>query len=231
MSLPPVTQLRLIDTHRLIPSRYPPVGILDAVTSPEDLEFMIELEGWTDDRLSAEFGILRTIPPSEWVVGRPQASVIMAAFCHPRPSGGRFTDADRGAWYAGLTLETAHAECIFHRTEELAEIGVFETRVEMRQYLADFEAEFHDIRGDHSIFAALYDPDSYAASQSFARELRATGSNGVLYRSVRHPGGECIACFRPRLVLNVRPGAHFEYRWEGHREPSVRELSFGATRL
>ena len=62
----------------------------------------------------------------------------MAAFCHPRPGGGRFSGPDRGAWYASLTLETAHAEVIYHRTAELAEIGVFETYVQERAYLADF---------------------------------------------------------------------------------------------
>jgi hypothetical protein len=222
---PPVTQLKQADTHRLIPSRYPPVGILNAVSTPEDLELVLELEGWTNDRISAELGVIQRIPPSEWVLGRPQASVIMAAFCHPRPRGGRFNDNRRGAWYASLTLETAHAECVYHRTAELEEVGVLETRVEMRQYLADFDAEFHDVRGDNPSYAELHDPTSYEASQEFGRELLEMGSNGVIYRSVRHSGGECLACFRPPVVSNVRPAAHFEYRWEGHRTPIIRQLS------
>jgi hypothetical protein len=222
---PPITPIHQVDTHRLIPSRYPPFGILDAVSSPEDLEMIVELEGWTNDRISAELGVVQRIPPSEWVLGRPQASVIMAAFCHPRPGGGRFNDQSRGAWYAAFTLETAHAECVFHRTAELEEIGVLETRVEMRQYLADFAADFHDVRGDDPSFAELHDPGSYEASQKLGRELLASASNGIIYRSVRGLGGECLACFRPRLVSNVRPAAHFEYRWEGHREPTIQELT------
>ena len=95
MTLPPVGHFRLTDTHRLIPSRYPPVGILDAVATPGDLELMLELEGWTNDRISAELGVLRMIPPHQWVVGRPQATVIMAAFCHPRPGGNVPPAADR----------------------------------------------------------------------------------------------------------------------------------------
>ena len=50
------------------------------------------------------------------------------------------------------------------------------------------------------------------------------GSNGIVYRSVRAPEGECIVCFRPKLVKNVRQGAHFEYRWSGSPEPKVRQL-------
>ena len=45
-----------------------------------------------------------------------------------------------------------------------------------------------------------------------------------LHRSGRLPGGQCIACFRPKLVTNVRPSAHFEFRWEGTREPVVTRL-------
>ena len=77
-------------------------------------------------------------------------------------------------------------------------------------------------------FAPLHDPVSYALSQEFGRRLFEAGSNGVLYRSVRHPGGECLACFRPPLVLDVRQGAHFEYRWEGRPDPVVRRLDTAA---
>jgi hypothetical protein len=224
----PLARVRLADTHRLIPSRYPPVGIFDAIAAPEDLELIIELEGWTNDRISAELGVIRAIPRAEWVVGRPLANVIMAAFCHPHPRGGRFNDADLGAWYAARSLDTAHAEIIHHRTLELEEIGVLDARVTMREYLADMDTGFHDIRSDDAAFAPLYDPDSYDASQAFARPLRAGGSNGVLYRSVRHAGGECVACFRPLLVANVRQAAHFAYRWSGTRVPAVTLLASGS---
>ena len=221
---PPVTAVHLKDACRLVPSCYPVVGILDRVSSPEDLPFVFELESWTNDRISTELGVLHTIPRDEWVVGKPMATVIMAAFCHPRPGGGRFNSPDRGAWYASKSLGTAHAEAIYHRTAELLEIGVLETRVQMRLYLAAFDAVFHDVRPDLPENLPLHDPVSYAASQKFARELLNNASNGVLYRSVRRPGGECIACFRPALVTNVRPDAHFEYRWEGTRTPAVRRL-------
>jgi len=222
--MPPVTAARLKNTARMVPSRYPVTGILDAVAIPEDLQFIFELESWTNDRISTELGILHRIPQEEWVVGRPMASVIMAAFCHPRPQGGRFHSSDRGAWYAGTDLDTAHAESLHHRTKELAEVGVTETFVQMRLYQADFRAAFHDIRARTPQNRAYHDPGSYAASQALARDLLAEGSNGLLYRSVRRPGGECIACFRPPLVLNVRASHHYEYRWHGGGKASMRRL-------
>lgn len=219
---PDVTTVPYNDTHRLIPSRYPPVGILDLVSSADDLALVQELEGWTNDRISTELGILHTIPEEEWVIGTPNATAIMASFCHPPVGGYRFTKS-RGAWYAAVEQETAIRETVYHRTKELLEIGVLETSVQMRAYLADFDCSFHDVRPSPA-FDDCHDPDSYHAGQALGEELLRNGSNGVVYRSVRHEGGECIACFRPPLVLNVRQGTHLEYVWEGSPEPTVRTL-------
>lgn len=222
---PPTVRLRRRLTHRLIATRYPSDGILDRVASPEDLEAMFELEAWTNDRISNELGILLRVPRDEWVVGSPLASVVMAAFSHPRPGGARFTTGDRGAWYASFDLETAHAEALHHRGRELAEVGMTDARLEMREYLASFSATFHDIREDRPEFQALHAPDDYRASQTYADELVRAGSDGVVYRSVRHSGGTCVACFRPRLVTGVRVGHHFEYHWSRGASPIVRRLT------
>jgi hypothetical protein len=218
--IPPMARIRWRNTCRLVPSRYPSEGILDRIAAPKDLPFIFELETWTNDRISAELSILHRVPENEWITG-PQASVVMAAYCHPRPDGGRFNGPGRGAWYAARKLETAQAEIAYHRGRELAEIGVLETRIEMRLYLADFNADFHDVR---AMNGAIHDPHSYQASQTLARGLFEDGANGVVYRSVRHEGGECVACFRPKLVANVRPGAHFEFLWSGAGAPRVRHL-------
>ena len=96
----------------------------------------------------------------------------------------------------------------------------------MRLYLADFDAPFHDVRSRRPEHVPLHDPESYAASQAFARKVFAMQSNGVIYRSVRHRAGVCIACFRPILVCNARIGSHFEYQWRGKRTPEIREVVF-----
>ena len=219
---PPVRVVRR-GTHRLIPSRYPSVGILDAVAAAEDLEAVFELEGWTNDRISAELGLLHNIPRSEWVMGRPLATVVMASFCHPRPTGGRFNDSRRGAWYAAFALRTAHAEAVFHRAAELEEIGGwFNSFVQMADYLADFRAIFHDLGEPR--FLRYLNPNSYERSQRLAAQLLERNSNGILYPSIRDRAGTCLACFRPALVTNVRAGGFYEYRWSGTREPVIRRL-------
>jgi RES domain-containing protein len=150
----------------------------------------------------------------------------MAAYCHPNETGGRFTSSDRGAWYAALSIETAIRETVFHRTKEIAESGILETTVQMRQYLADLETEFHDVRASPE-FDACHDPNSCVVGQQLGAALLESGSNGLWYRSVRNPGSECIVCFCPALVNNVRTGTHFEYRWEGQPDPKVMQISAG----
>lgn len=218
---PPETGVRWVRTCRLVPSRYPTVGVFDRVASPGDLPELFELEAWTNDRISAEAGLLHLLPADEWVTG-PMASVVMAAFCHPSPGGSRFSSETRGAWYAGRTLDTALAESLHRRGAELQEVGVTDARVEMRLYHADFDAAFHDLRESANEWHEVLDPDSYTASQDLGARLLEAGSNGVIYPSLRHPGGTCLACFRPKQVRNVRVGGHWAYAWRDGRATAAR---------
>ena len=95
----------------------------------------------------------------------------------------------------------------------------------MREYVAETSGPFHDIRADARGYRPLYDPESYVASQRFALDLLASGSNGIVYRSVRREGGTCLACFRPRLLAGVRVAGHYEYRWNGGARPAIRRVN------
>jgi hypothetical protein len=138
--------------------------------------------------------------------GVAYAHIVNAAFTHAHPFGSRFNGPERGAWFAAFELETAEAEIAFHKAEELAEVQWPEPETfTFQDYLADFRADFHDIRGD-SHYAECLDPNSYGNSQRLAKELLAGGSAGIIYLSVRRSDGTCLVCFRPALVTNVRQG-------------------------
>lgn len=221
--LPATVLFRQTDTHRLIPSRYRGGGesVLARIADDDaHLQDLFDLDHATNDRLLAENGVLPGVGPYDLVYGVRNYRVINAAFTHPHPLGSRFNGPDRGAWYAGLELETSQAEVIFHKTAEYAEIDRFTDSVTYDDYLADFGAEFHDIREDGR-FAGTLNPESYAASQLLAEQLLAAGSAGLLYPSVRRPDGVCIACFRPPLVGNVRRGRIFRFTWTGSPTPEV----------
>jgi hypothetical protein len=220
---PPETRVRAKKTHRLIRSRYPTVDAFADVSAADDRDALTDLESWTNDRIENELGQRLILPPPELATGS-NASIINAAFCHPHPSGGRFTSGQLGGWYAGIELRTAHAEVIFHWRREFEEVGLTSGRVQARQYLADFDATVHDVR-DRGRYASLYSPKTYRRSQKLGLRLRAAGSNGIIYDSVRDPGHDCIVAFRPKLVRNVRQGAHFEYVWSGGAVPEIRQLT------
>jgi RES domain-containing protein len=223
MDVPPLTLIRQFDTHRLIPSRFLPRGDSVLVAIADDdahLRAIFELDAATNDRLLAEEQLLPGIGLEELVYAVPHSAVINAVFCHANPLGSRFSGPDRGAWYAAFELATSQAEVGFHKTVQLAEIGRFEDTVTYDDYLADFSASFHDIRRARR-FRSCLDPESYVDSQALAERLLETGSLGVIYPSVRRPGGTCLACFRPALVANVRRDKTYRFTWEGKPDPVI----------
>jgi hypothetical protein len=207
------------DTHRLIPAQFADGGasVLTRLTDdPKTLEGIFELDNATNDRLLAESRLAPGIDERELVFGIPQYRIINAAFCHPSPEGSRFNSGDRGAWYGSFELATSQAEVAYHRQLWLRETAwEEEDESDYMDYLADFRADFHDLR-ETTEHADCLSPTSYAASQALAAELLQLGSAGIVYPSVRRSGGTCIACFRPVLVTNVRKGEVFTFVFQGY---------------
>src|SRR3546814_14501830 len=82
----------------------------------------------------------------------------------------------------------------------------------MRCYKTGVRGALHDLR---SGYPAEHDPDHYEASQARAKALRAIGSDGLVYRSVRHRGGACVAAFYPDPVAVHIQTPHYQYVWAG----------------
>ena len=221
--VPKLSPLRQFDTCRLIPSRF--ADVEDSVLCPlaestDILHDLFDLDNATNERLRGEYGGLPGIGVDELVFGVPLFRIINAAYTYARPEGSRFNDGERGAWYCAFDPDTALAEIIFHKTVEYQEIDRFDDSVTYQAMLADFNGSFHDIRGVRG-FAKCLDPRSYIASQELANTLLELGSMGIVYPSVRHPGGINLACFRPALVGNVRRGQAYRLTWAGSPVPTV----------
>jgi hypothetical protein len=222
--LPRLSDVSRDDTHRLIPFRYSEKGesVLTRLTDDlDDLNALFELEGATNDRLLGEAGLLPGISVRELVFGLSYSHIVNAAFTHTRPLGNRFSGPERGAWYAGFSLQTSEIEVAYHKSKELQEIKWEQEEVFIYvDFLADFRGKFHDIRDDRAFLNCL-DPGGYTDSQQLARELLEAGSGGVVYPSVRHKAGTCIACFRPALVNNVRKGPRVSIAFKKAFAPPV----------
>lgn len=219
------------DTHRLIPAQFADGGasvLARLAADQRTLEGIFELDNATNDRLLAESELLPGVDARELVFGIPSYRIINAAFCHSAPAGSRFNSPDRGAWYAGFELETSQTEIAYHRQLWLRETAWDEEETaNYLDYLADFRADFHDLRVEDlrgsAEHADALSPVSYVASQTLAAHLLQLGSSGIVYPSVRRPGGTCIACFRPVLVTNVRKGDTFTFVFpDFHTPPTIR---------
>ncbi|MBV9271296.1 MAG: RES family NAD+ phosphorylase [Candidatus Eremiobacteraeota bacterium] len=207
---------------RIIPSLYPAVGIFDDVSDPHDLEAVFALEAATNPRILAEAGELALVRPEERISGEG-ATPIMAAFTHAKPS--RFSDGTYGVYYSAHDQETAIAETAYHRLRFITDAGLRSEIVHMRVYSAHVRGSFDDIRprGPRS---KVYDPDSYAFSQQYARKIfDANKLDGIVFRSVRRPAGECVAVFRPRRISEVRVVRHLQYRFEEGRFLGAMEIA------
>ena len=228
----PTTAIDQRDTHRLIPAQFADGGasVLARLSDdPKTLAAIFELDNATNDRLLAESRLAPGIDERELVFGIPSYRIINAAFCHPSPAGSRFNSADRGVWYASFELETSQAEVVYHRQLWLRETAwEEEDTADYLDYLADFRAEFHDLRpssGNVVDHADCLSPDSYVASQALAAQLLEMGSAGIVYPCVRRAGGTCLACFRPVLVTNVRVGNIFTITFpDSHSTPTIRRV-------
>lgn len=218
----PVAPVRWTPCYRIVPSRFPPVSLFDAVADPADLDAVYALEAMTNDRLRAEAGDLALVPPEDRVSG-PGTTPVMAAFTHLNPQGDRFTDGSFGVFYAARSVETAVAETSYHRARFMGWTQEPAQELDMRVYAVDLDAAMHDVRELREALPEAYHPDRYAASQALAVELRAAGSDGIVYQSVRHAGGECAAVFRPRLLSNCRQERHLCYVWDGNAIATVYE--------
>ena len=209
-----MARIRWAPSYRLVPSRFPPVGLFDRVARPEDLEAVFAAEALTNDRLRDEAGDLRLVPAEERISG-PGTTPIMAAFTHLNPEGSRFSDGSYGVYYAGKDMATALAESAFHRARFLERTLEPAGEIDMRSYLADVRGELVDLRGYGRKKPDLMSPDSYAASKPFGRSHREKGANGIVYDSVRREGGQCVAVFRPKLLTSCKQGPHICLVWDG----------------
>jgi hypothetical protein len=201
---------------RIIRSLYPPIDLFEDIADPADWPLLLAAEQKTNPRLAASIGNLDLVPEGRRVSG-PGASYLMAPFVHATPDRpSRFSDGRFGVLYAGDRFEVALFETIHHHARFMAATNEAPGWTsQFREIGLDVEAQLHDLRRDPP--AGVLDADDYGAAQALGRALRAAGSDGVVYPSVRFSGGECVGLFYPDGAANARQGRHLDYHWDGRR--------------
>lgn len=212
---------RLVTTARLRPP------VLSKLVDADELAALAEIEGATSNRLLAQNRGTADVQAYELVYGVPHAAFINASFAYAKPrEANRFNGAERGAWYAALELDTCLAEVRHHLTEALAQTGVYEAVIDYAELYASFAGEFVDLR-PHIDHLCLHPEKGigYPAGNALAEAARARGLNGIIYPSVRHAGGTCIAALFPHSVQSVAQGDVYRMTWRGRPEPIVEKVA------
>ena len=199
------------DTFRLIPSHFPPIALFENLLDPSELDAAYALESLTNDRLRDQAGDIALVPTEDRVSG-PGTTPIMAAFTHTGFES-RFTRGQYGVYYAARDIETALCESKFSRARLLSATNEGAQTITMRCYSCEVNADFWDVRDNES----AHHPNSFEAAQSIGQQARDAGAYGVFYRSVRRPGGECIAALRPKaMVPPAKQTSHYQFYWDGN---------------
>lgn len=206
---------------RVISTRFPTVNIFDGIVDAEEFDLLFEIEAQTNPRLREQAGLLSAVDAQFRKYG-PGFGPVMAPFTHINPVPSRFADGSFGVLYAAQDKATAIAETVFHQEKFLSATETPRIQVEMRLLTLPVTGDFVDL-GHLPTNDPIYSPTDYAASNELARHLRAQGRVGVAYRSVRRPGGQCIAAFHPGPIGAANPAANLLYRWDGSRIVDVLE--------
>ncbi|MFC1335440.1 MAG: RES family NAD+ phosphorylase [gamma proteobacterium symbiont of Clathrolucina costata] len=208
------------DSYRLIPSHYPPIALFENLLDPRELDAAYALESLTNDRLQDEVGNIALVAPEDRVTG-PATTAIMAAFTHVGVES-RFTKGRFGVYYAGLDLDTAMAESRFSRARFMSATNEGPQVLTMRCYHCVVSASLVDVRSDHKV----HDPDSFIYAQAVGEKLKQENELGILYSSVRNPGGQCIAALRPpALIPPAIQAGHYQFHWDGSTITHVLSIS------
>lgn len=214
ITIPPISFIHWRKSWRIIPSRFPPIDLFERVASPDEWEYIVEIEGLTNPRLREEIGDLSLIPVEDRVFGEG-SSWVMAPFTHLNPGGSRFSDGSWGVYYTAYQLETAIAETKFHREKFMRATNEPPMHLDMRVIVASIKGEVHDILGKDYRRTELYSLDSYTVSQGLGRRLKNINSFGVVYWSVRQLSGQNVAVFKPKIISRWCQERHLEYVWDG----------------
>lgn len=130
-----------------------------------------------------------------------------------RAPASRFCDGSFRVVHAGEVRATCVADVAFHHALALRDTGEPPGAARIFEALAlRVGGVFMDVRRGHG---GLHRPDAYGTAQAFGAERKVHGDPGILYRSVRRRGGECLALFDGHAVKSCALREVIALRWDG----------------
>jgi hypothetical protein len=212
--------------YRIIASEYAGENLFDRLVDDQpytdqagETEALREIADLTNAHTLAEMGLIELVLPQDRAYGRG-SGLIMAAFAFPGAVS-RFSDGTAGTYYAARDADTAISETRYHAEQYLR--GTAPCVTEKTLIEADLDGTFLDVREPHPAPGNIYDPADYTAGQALGSVVRKLQGYGILYDSVRHREGECVAVMRPSVLHQATAVQTLQYVWDGSRVADVRQ--------
>lgn len=208
-------RVRWTPAARVIVSEYAGENLFDRLGGEEDLDAFRQIADLTNPAARALAGEIDLVAPEDRIYG-PGTPLIMAAFAWPARHA-RFSSIHEGAFYAARTEATAIAERRYHSERVLRAAGSGPTVQEVTMMHAHLDGVLLDIRAPNPSPSGVYHDTDYTAGQQLGLVVRRLRGDGIVYDSVRDPGGECAAIFRPPVLAGCAPVRTITFEWDGSR--------------
>ena len=210
----PLIEIDLKNTHRLIPSVWDEPVLYDATGGDVAL---LDKANLLDSATNPRMHSARHFPPNFLLPDNEllHAHIVNGAFVHGSAAS-RFSSPAVGAWYSSDALTTGRLEVAWHKAREFeykdpqSIARYFPQTITYTDWLASPRTTVHVIKQQESPYL---DPVDYRAAQALADDLRAAGSLGIRYPSVRDRVGRNLVLFQPTVVHPVSMGARSFSVW------------------
>lgn len=201
-----VEPVRWTPAVRIVP-RFPRIEVLEQFDAALQAAVLAELATVDPDAV----GNLRLLPPGPPPTG-PGASHLITCYTFCR--AGRFNDDSFAAFYGADSLATAIRETVHHLAASLEDCNAPAQTLPPRLVL-HVDVDATDVVNACGVTDLdIYDPDDYAESRQFGMAVRDRGYQGILYASVRRPGGKCIAVYDPAALSGCREDRELIYHYD-----------------
>lgn len=196
------------EAYRLIPSRFPPVGVYDGLVANDRLDDVYAAEEITNPRLRS---LARLSATNATTGGARLQNWNLAPFAYGDPDGSLFFGEEKPCLELAADRQTALSVSIARREAFLSATDESSTGLDMRMLCQRVEGTFWDLRGRVS------EARRGDRALRLAGAAMPEGADGILYRSAYRPTGTCLAVTSGEVLGRASQSAHFRYVWDGRR--------------
>jgi hypothetical protein len=213
------------NAYRLIPSRFPPVGVYDGLIGRERQEEVVAIENLTNPRLRSLERMQQGARPGPSADPKLQ-NWNLAPFAYGNPDGSTFFGEETPCLELALEQQTALAVSVSRRQSFLEATDEAPIGLDMRMLCTPVDGTFWDLRGMSIPWSDADRAKRYALGVQLP-----IGAQGILFRPPDRPTGTCLAVVSGDVLQRSQQTVHYRFVWDGRRISEVYAFDSEGTRI